>query len=78
MTIAERIYQYIEDNGLKHASIAKKLGMSRQTLCNKLKGRSDITAEEYFDICHALDVPISTFETDFFANSVVVERKTVG
>lgn len=77
MTIAERIYQYIEDNDIKHASVAKKIGMSRQTLCNKLKGRSDITAEEYFDICHALDVSISTFETDLFTNNLVPERKTV-
>lgn len=60
--VAGLIYQYIIDEDINQAAVARNIGMSKQTLCNKLQGRSAITAEEYLAICRELKVSPDKFD----------------
>jgi transcriptional regulator with XRE-family HTH domain len=61
ITPAQRILQYIDDNGIRQTHIANKTGIERKTLNDKLHGRSRITAEEIELICWALGRSPSDF-----------------
>lgn len=60
--VYQRIREYLEENGITQAFIAKKTGMTKQALSDSLRGERNLTAEEYFSICHALNVDVNTFD----------------
>ena len=57
----EKIKAYIEESGLKFGAIAERIGMPMNTFSAMMNGKRKITAEEYFAICKALDVPLEKF-----------------
>lgn len=60
----EKIRDYINENGIKANSIAKKLNVSEQTFSAIIRGKRKISAEEYFIICEALNVSLEKFCDD--------------
>lgn len=56
-----RIKEYIEKSGLKLSAIADKIGIPMNTFSTMMNGKRKITAEEYFAICKALNVPLEQF-----------------
>lgn len=60
--MAQKIKQYIYEHGLELGSIAEKIGISVNTFSAMMNGKRKITAEEYMQICNALNVSL-----DFFA-----------
>lgn len=56
-----KIKEYLTDTGLKYSEVANEIGLPVNALAAMLNGERKITAEEYFDICRALDVPLDKF-----------------
>lgn len=56
-----RIKEYIVSTGLKLGVIADRAGIARNVFSSMMNGKRKITAEEYFSICKALDVPLGFF-----------------
>lgn len=75
--VYEEIRRYMDDRSIKQAPIARKAGMTKQKLSRSLNGKRDITADEYLEICHALEVPVNTFDICSSAEGFSDERKTV-
>lgn len=59
--IAARIKDYISKLGLDINSIASNINMPVKTLAEMLNGDTKLTAETYFYLCNALNVPITQF-----------------
>lgn len=59
--LGAQIREYIVSSGLKLGSIAEKTGIPMNTFSAMMNGKRKITAEEYFAICVALNVPLETF-----------------
>ena len=57
----ERIREYIEKSGLKFGAVADKVEIPMNTFSAMMNGKRKITAEEYFAICKALNVPLEQF-----------------
>lgn len=47
---------YIQDRGFKQAAIAAKAGLTNQQLCDILKKRRKMDANEMFMLCEAMDI----------------------
>ena len=62
--ISENVAEYIEEKGIKQTAIAKAIGISAPSLNNKLKGKTQLYAEEYLAICEFLGMP-----SDYFRDS---------
>ena len=60
-TMGEKINAYISENGLKFDAIADRAGIQMNTFSAMMNGKRKITAEDYFAICKALDVPLEQF-----------------
>lgn len=60
--LGKLIKTYIEFKGLKQRTIAKKSGLSPQTLNDILNERRKIEVTEYFAICKSLEVSTEYFE----------------
>lgn len=56
-----RIKQHMDENGLKYSYIAERAHIPCQTFSAMLNGKRSIKAEEYFDICKALNVEPNEF-----------------
>lgn len=56
-----RIKEYISKCGLKFGVVADKAGIPLNVFSAMINGKRKITAEEYFSICKALDVPLEQF-----------------
>lgn len=56
-----RIKEYIAESGLKFGAVADRAGIPQQIFSAMINGKRKITAEEYFDICKALNVPLEKF-----------------
>lgn len=56
------IKEYIQKAGLKQNVIAQRAKIPENVFSAILNGKRKITVEEYFAICDALQVPISTFK----------------
>ena len=56
-----QIKDYMTKQGLKYGSIAEKAGIPFNIFSAMINGKRKITAEEYFSICNALDVPLEQF-----------------
>ncbi len=59
--LGTRIREHIHERGLKFGAIADKAGISTNVFSAMLNEKRKITAEEYFDICRALNVPLNEF-----------------
>lgn len=54
--VYERVGAMIEKSGMKQKVVAKRIGVSEQTLCAMLSGRRKISADEFFNICLTLKI----------------------
>ena len=61
MGVYQKVRAYIDDNGIKQTAIAKKTGMSLQTLNNILNGKRVMYADDLRAICYALNVSSEMF-----------------
>lgn len=61
--VYQAIKDYLVQKGISQSFVAKSLGISRQQLSASLNGKRGISAEEYIDICRALNVPLEQFAT---------------
>lgn len=59
--LGARIKKYLDDKGIKQSFLARKIGTYDSTMSDILSGKRNITAEEYYLICKALDVPMEKF-----------------
>lgn len=59
--LGAKIRKYIIDSGMKLGAVADKTGIPMNTFSAMMNGKRKITAEEYFAICVALNVPLETF-----------------
>ena len=60
----KRIKSYMEERGIKQSFLKEPLGMTASTLNALLNGNRKLSAEEYFKICDALDVPLEYFRKE--------------
>lgn len=56
MKVYEKVRTYIEENGLKQVSVAKKAGISNVTFNAILNGKRTLYADDLRAICLALEV----------------------
>jgi transcriptional regulator with XRE-family HTH domain len=49
------------DRGIKQSAVAEKVGMTPQTLSATLLGKRKMGADEFFDICRALEANPNLF-----------------
>lgn len=56
-----KIKEYINRNGMKYGAVAERAEIAQNTFSAMINGKRKITAEEYFMICKALNVPLDTF-----------------
>lgn len=59
--IGNRIYNYLREKGITQASVARRAGIDKRTLSFMANGKRKITAEEYYRICKALELPLEYF-----------------
>ena len=63
--IGLRISNYLSERGIKQAFIAEKAGMTASQMSDICTGkRKDLNCTEYYKICRALGVDLSTFLDD--------------
>ena len=62
--VYEQIKSYLEDNGIKHAYVAAKMGMSKQLFSSKVNGKTNFTADEYINLCHVLKLDLNHFDSN--------------
>lgn len=53
----KKLKALIVESGLTQIQVAKKLGISKNTLCAKVNGRSDLTIPEAQKLCDILMIP---------------------
>lgn len=56
-----KIKEHIAAEGLKFVAVAEKCNIPANTFSAMMNGKRKITAEDYFSICNALEVPLDTF-----------------
>lgn len=61
MRVHEKVSSYLDENGIKHAAVAKQLGIPCAALNALLSGKQTMYAEDLRSICYALNVSASTF-----------------
>lgn len=61
MSAAERIAQYIVENGVPQKQLAQRANMSETALSLSLNGKRRLLADEYIRICNALCLPCDKF-----------------
>jgi transcriptional regulator with XRE-family HTH domain len=62
--VGAAILAYIKEKGLKQSRIADKANLRKSAFNEMLHGKRAITAETYFSICTAMDLPLSQFEEE--------------
>ena len=70
MTNSELLKEKIEESGMTMVAIAKKTGIKRETLYNKLSGKSEFTASEIVAMSKVLRLSVEEREAIFFAAMV--------
>lgn len=68
MTDLVLLKSVIKESGMKMAAIARKAGICRPTLYNRLRGVGEFSAEEITGICKALNLNKTDRERIFFAS----------
>ncbi|MBR1750029.1 MAG: toxin-antitoxin system, antitoxin component, Xre family protein [Ruminococcus sp.] len=76
MTDTNRLEQLIKLSGFKYSFIAKKLGISYQTLRNKLDNKSEFLPTEIEALCKLLDITALQDKNDIFFALFVDECST--
>lgn len=61
MTIAEKLNEYVNKNGINQIYIAKKTGLTEDTVLQMLNGNRRILADEFLMICVALNIDPNIF-----------------
>ena len=61
LRVYEKVRTYIDDNGLKQISIAKKAGIPKATFNAILNGKRTLYADDLREICIALNVSPELF-----------------
>lgn len=69
--IGIKVKEYLDENGIKYSFLSEKIGMPMNMLSPLLNGKRKMSAEEYFSICSALNVPVSKFDPDGDEKEVV-------
>lgn len=69
MTVGEKIYEYIDEKGIKQVFLAEASGLGQQKLNRILKGKQEITVADYEVICGVLSVGV-----DFFSRPRLLKR----
>ena len=62
----DMLKEIIDNSGMTKVSIAKKSGISRETLYNRLDGKGDFTVSEVHGLCEALKIDKKLRERIFF------------
>lgn len=70
MVNLEDLREAIDNSGLRQQFIADRLGITRQTLINKLNGKSEFKASEMHEMRMLLRMPVKEFRRIFFAADV--------
>ena len=79
--LGNEIKKYILASGFKILAIAEKSEIPVNTFSAMLNGKRKITAEEYFSVCAALNVPLEKFANIENSQTKVPnheERRTTG
>lgn len=58
MTLTEKVNQYVETHDTNREEIASQLGMNRQSLYNKLNGKTEFTMEEAYKLSRMLGITV--------------------
>ena len=58
MNLSEKVGEYAEKNGKTRSSIADKLGMSRSSFFNKMKGTYEFRFSEAYELSRLLGVTL--------------------
>lgn len=61
MTLQEKVGQYVEANQMTMGAFADKLGMSRSSLFNKMRGSNEFSLFEAFNMSRILGVSLDEF-----------------
>lgn len=67
MANLELLSQKISESGMTIVSIAKKTGITRETLYNKMKGCGEFKASEIMGLSNALHLTMKERDRIFFA-----------
>lgn len=58
MNLQEKVGHYVEANGTTMGAVADRLGISRSSLFNKLRGSNEFSLSEAFDLSRILGVTV--------------------
>lgn len=61
MTLREKVGQYVEANETTMGAVADKLGISRSSLFNKLRGSNEFSLSEAFNLSSILGMTVDEF-----------------
>ena len=67
MTDLQELNRVIDGTGIKKQKIAETLGISKQTLTNKLNGRSPFQVAEIRPLCELLGIDAALRDTVFLS-----------
>lgn len=70
MTDLNKLIDIIRQSGYRHDYIAKKLGITVQSLINKLKGRTEFTMSEARELANLLHLTLEQLKEIFFKSEV--------
>lgn len=59
--VGQRIKEYLTENGIKQSFLSEKTNMPRSIITAILAGDRKIEVTEYYSICQALKVDMTTF-----------------
>lgn len=61
MTLQEKVGQYLEANQMTMGAFADKLGISRSSLFNKMRGSNEFSLSEAFNMSRILGISLDEF-----------------
>lgn len=61
MTLQEKVGQYVEANQMTMGTFADKLGISRSSLFNKMRGSNEFSLSEAFSMSRILGMSLDEF-----------------
>ena len=62
--VGERIKEYLQNNGITQAFVARETGLKPCTLSDIFNRGRRVDVTEYYKICKALNVPLDKFLED--------------
>lgn len=75
MTDLERLKEVIRDSGITMVALARKSGIVRETLYNRLDGIGEFKASEIVGLSEALHLTKAERDRIFFCKEVAHERR---